>query len=359
MIPYFLLAILPAILYFAGKKYKITAGSKLIYETQTASINVFMLMLLLLLAFRGVQCGIDTKQYLNLYNIYSSSNFKSLLINYEHEFGYKFLNKIIGIVADDFQILLIVTAIICICPLWYFYKKESENQLLTVSLFLSVAPFIMYFSGIRQSIAMGLGIPAWYAAKNKKLITFILIVILALQFHSSAFILFAIYPLYYAKITKKWLWFVVPGILGVFIYRVPIFMFLLRFLWEDYEATPETGATTILLLLILFAIYAYVIPDDKLLDDDTMALRNILLLSVVIQIFAMLHPLSMRMNYYFLIFVPVLIPKIASRAKKGFAKVTQLSTIIMTAYFMYYFVNKVIKDIDPLHIFPYIPFWKN
>ena len=359
MTPYFLLVALPSILYLVSKKYRITAGNKLLYETDKASINVFMFIFMLLLACRGLKCGADTMGYMHWYSVYSSQSLVSLLKNYENEFGYRMLNKVVGMLASDFQALLIVTAIICVCPLWYFYKKESENQLLTISLFLSVAPFIMYFSGIRQAIAMGLGIPAWYAAKNKKLITFILIVILALQFHSSAFILFAIYPLYYAKITKKWLWFVVPGILGVFIYRVPIFMFLLRFLWEEYEATPETGATTILLLLILFAIYSYVIPDDKLLDDDTIALRNILLLSVVIQIFAMLHPLSMRMNYYFLIFVPVLIPKIASRAKKGFAKVTQLSTIIMTAYFMYYFVNKVIKDIDPLNVFPYIPFWKN
>ena len=145
----------------------------------------------------------------------------------------------------------------------------------------------------------------------------------------------------------------------VFWYKEPIFNFLLRFLWEEYESTPETGATTTLTLLIIFAVYSYVIPDDAKLDRDLIGLRNILLLSIVIQFFALLHPLSMRMNYYFLLFVPVLIPQIAARCKKGFEQVTKLSVNIMTVYFLYYFANKIINDIDALNIIPYIPFWQN
>ena len=112
-------------------------------------------------------------------------------------------------------------------------------------------------------------------------------------------------------------------------------------------------------LLVLFGVYSYVIPSEDKMDQDTVAMRNILLLSVVIQIFALLHPLSMRMNYYFLIFVPILIPKIASRSKGGYAQVAKLSVIVMTVYFVYYFARKVILDVDSLNIFPYIPFWRN
>jgi hypothetical protein len=343
----------------ASKEYRFTKGNKVLYETQTLSIDVFMLIFFLLLAFRGLKCGSDTKQYLRLFNEYRTQNIVQLFSSYEHEFGYKLVNRLIGAVTTNYQVLLVFTAAICVYPLWYFYKRESENQLLSIALFLTVAPYMMYFSGIRQAIAMSLGIPAWYAAKNKKLGRFIAMVILATQFHTSALMLFLLYPMYHLKITKKWLWFVGPCMIIVFVFRSFVFNFLFRLMWQEYELTEGTGATNILILLVLFGMYSYIIPDEALMDNDTIAMRNFMLLSIVIQIFAMLHPLSMRMNYYFLIFVPILIPKIAKRSKKEYAEVAQLSEVVMIAYFMYYFINNVITDDDALNIFPYISFLQN
>ena len=318
-----------------------------------------MFLFFWLLALRGIKCGVDTNQYSNLFNRYNASTFLDLFHNSSHEIGYKLLNKIIGITTNSYQVLLIVTAAICVYPLWYFYKRESENQLLTLALFVTVAPFVMYFSGIRQSIAMSLGVPAWYAAKNKKIIGFIITVLFAMQFHTSAIVLLALYPLYCAKITKKWLWFVIPCMIAVYVLRRQIFNFLFTFLWKEYGTIKETGAVNVLILLIMFAIYSYLIPDERRLDDDIIAMRNILLLSVTLQIFAMLHPLSMRMNYYFLLFVPILIPKIANRTRGQYAEVARLSSIVLTVYFIYYFLSNILRDNDDLNIFPYIPFWRN
>ena len=359
MIPYFLWLALPILARIIGKKYRITSGNKILCRTQTASIDIFMFVFFLLLAFRGLHCGSDTSRYMHWYNVYGAQSFPELWGNYERERAYKLLNKLVSLLLDDYQVFLAVAALICVCPLWYFYKRESENQVLTIALFLGVVPYMMYFSGIRQAIAMSLGIPVWYAAKDKKLLRFILLVILATQFHTSAFVLLLLYPLFRAKITKKWLWVVIPGMLAVFVFRTAIFTVLSQLLWQEYSTIQETGATTILMLLILFALYSYIIPDENETDADTIALRNILLLSVVLQIFAMLHPVAMRMNYYFLIFVPILIPKIANRSKKQYAQIARLSVIVMSAYFMFYFVRGVMIDKDSLNIYPYIPFWKN
>ena len=357
VIPYFLLVGIPVLLSLNKKKYRITLNGKSLFETQTASIDVFMMILLCMLALRGVRCGSDTRAYLMTFMECTSIGYTDVFNIYDYEYAYKLLNKLIDSFGGGYQMLLAVTSLISVVPLWLFYKKESENQLLTVALFVSVAPFMMYFSGIRQAIAMAFGIPALYAAKDKKPFVFIMWILLAMQFHNSAFILFPMYPLYHARITKNWLWFVVPCVLVIYVFRSAIFSFALTFLWEEYNTTPETGATTVLALLILFGLYSYFIVDEQKMDKDTIGLRNLLLLSIVLQIFALLHPLSMRMNYYYLLFVPVLIPKIAARAR--FAKIAKLSTSIMTVYFLYYFINKVVNDIDSLNIFPYIPFWAN
>ena len=359
MIPYFILVLFPTFIWVINDKVCLNVGNRLIHKTKSLSIDVFMLIFLLLLAFRGLECGNDTFQYSRLFEKYSSQNIFALFIDSTHEIGYKLFNKMIGSITDNYQFFLTVVAFLCVCPLWYFYKKESEMPLLTIALFLSEASFVMYFSGIRQSIAMSMGVFAWYAAKNKKILLFLGVVLLAIQFHASSFLLLLLYPLYHVKITRKWLWFVLPIMLAVYFLKDVIFSFLIDFLWKDYQLTEETGAFMILLLLILFAIYSYVMVDDELLDQDTIAMRNLLLLSVILQMFAMLHPLSMRMNYYFLIFIPILIPKIAKRCKKQYAMIGKLSVFVMTTYFLFYFINMVITDNDTLNIFPYIPFWKN
>lgn len=359
MIPYFILIALPLLLRMVSKKYRFTRGAQILCETETASMDVFMLMFFLLLACRGIKIGNDTIQYRRLFNEYRTQNIIQLLSSYEHEFGYKLLNRMAGLVTDNYQVLLVITSAICVIPLWYFYRRESENQILTIALFLTVAPYVMYFSGIRQAMAMSLGIPAWYAAKNKRLWWFIALVILAMQFHTSAFMLFALYPLYHVRITKRWLWVVVPCMMAVFIFRDTVFNFLFSLLWQEYHKTEATGATNVLILLVLFSVYCYIIPDEDSVDSDTAAMRNILLLSSVLQIFAMLHPIAMRMNYYFLIFIPILIPKIIKRSKEGLIEITRVSVVVLTVYFYYYFIKTVITDDDPLNIFPYVSFLQN
>ena len=149
-----------------------------------------------------------------------------------------------------------------------------------------------------------------------------------------------------------------PCMAVVYMFKTQIFSFLIAFLWKEYSDITETGATTILMLLVVFGIYSYVIPEEQLLDHDTIAMRNLLLCSITLQFFAMLHPLAMRFNYYILLFVPILIPRIANRSKERYRQIAKLSEVVMVAYFIYYFIMNGIHDNDTLMVFPYIPFWK-
>ena len=199
-----------------------------------------MIVLILLVALRGLLCGIDTIQYKVLFRQYSLTDFSEILKTGVHEIGYRLLNKIVGLITDNYQYLLIATSLMCVCPIWYFYKKESEQPILTLSLFLTVAPFVLLFSGIRQAIAMAIGVFAWYMSRKKKPLLFICIVLIAMQFHTSAFILLFLYPLYHAKITGKWLWFVVPCMVAVYYLKDVIFAFLINLLGRKCSPCPTS-----------------------------------------------------------------------------------------------------------------------
>jgi hypothetical protein len=99
-------------------------------------------------------------------------------------------------------------------------------------------------------------------------------------------------------------------------------------------------------------------PDEKKIDQDTRAMRNILLLAVCIQMFAPIHNLAMRMNYYFLIFIPVLISRIPKLSNKRFSQIAVISVFVMCLFFTGYFIYDVCYGEDVLEIYPYIAFWE-
>ena len=169
------------------------------------------------------------------------------------------------------------------------------------------------------------------------------------------------YPLYHAKITKKWLYAVVPLLAIVFVFNQQFFSVLTLILTKyiDYDASvTQTGAYTMLILFVVFAIFAFLIPEETLLDRETIGLRNFLLLSVVLQMFAPLHTIAMRMNYYYIIFIPLLIPKIIKCRSKRWGRVAIVGRNVMVIFFLIYFFANAYTG-GNLNVFPYHFFWEN
>jgi len=355
MTPYFLLLGLPA--FFSLFKEKKTAEKK----ASVFALDVFFLIFLIILSLRSVQCGIDLKNYQYFFRQVQGIGFIDLFSVYL-EPGYFVLAKLTQIVSQNFQVLLALIACLTVIPIWKLYRKETTSAYLTVILFATVAPFTVYFSGLRQILAVTLGIPAYYYTKQKKLVQFVLVVALAFVFHQSALLLFVLYPIYHMKLNKNSFYFVAPAVLFVVLFGKEIFTFLLRFMGERYikryADVTSTGAYTVLILLFVFALYAYILPDEKQLDANTLGLRNILLLCVAIQSFAPVNTIAMRMNYYFLIFLPILIPKIAEAAKPNYKKLASMSVVVMNLVFTAWFFYNAYRGGDALHVFPYIPFWR-
>ncbi len=352
MIPFYLLVFIPLLIYLFFRGGSAQQRSK-------RTLRIFFIILFVLLSLRHRSVGRDLQNYSYIFTSYSYQSWNEILKLVEP--AYAILNKIILMLTDDFQWLLVVVAFITILPIAKHYIKYSEDPVLTIMLFVTMSTFIMMFSGLRQAIAISLGVIAFEFTSSRKLLPFILIVGLAVLFHTSAFMLFFMYPLFHAKITTKWLWFVVPGMTLVYIYNKQIFGFLVKFLHNTRYGGSDimpTGAYAMVILLSFFAVYSFLIPDESKLDARTIGLRNFLLLALVLQMFAPLHPLAMRMNYYYIIFIPLLIPKVISYKKECWRHIAVITRYIMIAFFMiYFFINA--PRVNSLDVFPYRFFWES
>lgn len=342
-------------------RHVVLKGYSVDFEKKTKrAFTLFFFLLTLLLMLRHMCVGNDTRNYIDYFNSFSLMSF-SQLGKVSLEMGFSYFNKIISLISKDSQFFLAVVAIVTSSMIYPTYKRVSTDSSLTIVLFCVMPTFVMMFSGIRQMIAIGIGVVAYEFTRKKKLVPFILAVIFASLFHVTAVILFFMYPLYHARITRKWLYGVVPALVCLFVFNKPIFLKLERFiqLYTKYDGKiQETGAYSMLILFILFAVFAFIIPNEKIIDAETVGLRNFLLLVLVVQMFAPLHTLAMRLGYYYIIFIPLLLPRIISHSSARYKQVAVIARYVMIAFFsVYFFIS--LSGSNNLNVYPYHFFWEN
>ena len=355
MIPYFILVavpIIPLLTRYKGIKF----GKHAAISKKTLPISLFFAVLFLLVSLRADIIGNDTRNYIYYFDLYGKMPWEKLLDVKEP--AYALLNKIVSCFSSNPNIFFLITAFIYIVPIAKLYIENIEFPMLTIALFVTMSTFSMWFSGIRQSIAIALGVIAFYFVKEKKVMPFAFVVLLAMMFHRSSFMITLMYPLYHLRITKKWLFFVAPGMLATLVFNKPIFSFLGTLISDLYEVNIQpTGAYTMIILFALLSAFSYIVPDETKMDETTLAIRNYLLLATTIQMFAPVNTLAMRMNYYFIIFIPILIPKIIKASSAQWRLVSKLAGWTMTVFFiLYFFVDTTTSN--ALSIYPYHFFWE-
>lgn len=323
------------------------------------ALNVFFVLYVCLLMFRRVDVGKDTSVYVYYFSKYANMQWEDLVYSVQ-EIGFVYFCKIISMISMNSQVFLAIASAVTIILMVPTYRRLCVDASLTIVLFCTMSTFVMMFSGIRQMISVAIGLVAYEFTRKKKFLKFLMAVFVATTFHVSAFMLLFMYPVYHAKITKKWIKYLVPFLGIIFALNKSIFEILngiLEKISRFSGSLTSTGAYAMLILFVVFAIFAFLVPDEQKLDEETVGLRNFLILSVIIQMFAPLHTLAMRMNYYYIIFIPLLLPKIIVFRNKKWAQVAYLGRNIMVIFFLIYFFFCAYQK-DALNVFPYHFFWE-
>lgn len=361
MIPYYILLFLPLVYYLYARNGRINIESMRATEKAQNTISAFFLIFFFMLAFRGLSCGVDLPNYQYFYNVDVHKSFSEVLADYRIEILFHLLNTLISCVFDNFQFYLFVVALICIIPLLLFYIKNADLPYLCIILFVTFAPFPMFFSGLRQAIALSFVPAAYYFCKKKQLLFFLGIVLLATGFHQSAMIMLLMYPVFNIRIAKNWLWIIIPLLVMILVFNDSIYSFLIPFIGERYFSRygeiVYTGAYSVVLALFVFSFMSIYLPNNDLIDNELNGLRNLLFFCTALQCFAPVNSIAMRINYYYLLFIPVVVPNILTRSKIKYSLISLMVCIGMITVLLVYFYYNAYFGSDILEIYPYVPFW--
>lgn len=374
MLPYIILMFAPLLVYQVAiikddqsnrEGWFVSIGKEPQTLNNSLIVPVFFFLFFVLLSLRHETIGRDLLNYKYYFASYSTIEFGDVWKK-DLDVLYVLLNWLVGRFTDDYQIFLVVVAAISVLPVAKIYSEDKQYGFLKIVLFMNMSVFIMTFSGLRQALAMSFGMIAYSFVCKKKPFWFLVFALIAWGFHHTGFMVLLYYPLYYLKLNKNQLWFVIPVIGLVFVFNKQIFGLaadlMFSIMGEKYDVeVEETGAYLMIVLFVLFAIAAYFFPDDQKVDAEMNGLRNFLLMAVLLQCFAPVHALSMRMNYYFIIFVPIIVPKIFKYAKDNIKDVAKIARGVIVGFFVVYYLYTTYISCQTgesaLNTYPYIPFW--
>ena len=274
------------------------------------------------------------------------------VLNYER--GYIIYNKLVGFLGADRQMFLFVTAAVSIVPIMYYLSKNSKNMLLSIIIYLGLPVFLMCFSGLRQSIAIGITSLSMVCIKDKSLVKFVLLVLLASTFHSTAIVFLVAYPLYHIKISNKWDAISIISIPVVYILRVPLFNIISRLL-KDNAKMEDTGALTLFIIFALIYV-GLVILNKK--QNRPGGYINIFYLACLCQAFAGVYYTAMRVGYYFMIALAIGLPEVLQdmKSERDENKSYKIAYGVVVALFIIYGLY-AIKTSTWAMACPYKFFW--
>lgn len=323
-------------------------------QNNALTISIFFVGYISLLCLRDDSVGVDTMGYLEGFWRYRETTWIELYKSETSEVGFLTLAKFLGYFSSE-RLFILVIAVLSVFPIMKFYRNEVEDALLCCSFFFISLLFEMFFSGMRQSISIGLTVPAFYYARRKNVLPYVLIVLLAVSFHTSAIMLAAIWPVYHLDIRTKSMIYIAPAMVLIFLFNEEIFTTVLNLVGGKYVAGYEylisqSGQKGLMYLFIMIMIYTFVVMDENKASKDDIGLRNLLLFATCMQLFSPVHPVVSRLNYYYIVFIPVALSRAKTKCSVRYLQVVRLASVVMSLYFLYYFF---FSKVDSLNVFNY------
>lgn len=349
MIPYFVLGIFISVIGFLSE-----------YSKKENFLTIIFILILLFSGLRG-DFTIDYKNYQNIF-YYVQSNTLDVVLNTQgsQEIGFILFTKLFTIIGSVklymFTISSITMFLIC-----NFFKKKSQIPWISIVLFVGLGSYYTSFNVSRAILAVSVITIAYDYLEKGCFFKYILIVLLASFFHTTALIMIPFYFILRIKFSKRYLFILI--LISIFILlRIDLFINLAYSILPKYSVYSNNSygmqggsiGNAIIPLFSLILIYfgIFVLGGFKRMDLFNVE-NNILFNCCYFYLFFGLASLKVymliRFTYYFELYVWIFIAKLISQMSKTNKLIVELLIIIIclivpiyllkgTAYNPFYFI---------------------
>lgn len=310
---------------------------------------------------RAYNVGVDTNSYIIHYERIKNIQFKDIS-KYDMEILYVLLNKVITLLGDNKQLIIICTTLIIMALLYKFIKNNSNNVWMSVFLFLCLDFYFVSFNLIRQFIAIMIVANSFKYIKQEKIFKFIFCIFIATLFHSSALVCVPIYFFKDIEINFKniSLFSIISGCLFfmndlLIKILIKIFPSYYHYLNSSYfNGNTGSGVRGIIVYGGILTFVTLILIKFREKRKDINCMYYCLFIAFVIAILGKNFLLISRIMYYFAIFVIIIIPNCLCYIKQKKIKIFIHYSIIILGV-----LSNLYSIITGFHgIVPYSVFYK-
>ena len=334
-------------------------------------LSLSFALIVLVQGLRRYDVGVDTityvKGFYNIIGLHDSWEENSW------EILYVLLNKCVGFITQQYTLLLIIVSGIIVGGIFFFIYQNIDNKTSAfwpVFLFIALNHYLTSMVSLRQYCALAIGINIYevlFSKKRKhthKYIKSIVLLIIAMQFHTTAFCLsFLILLSLVKRVTKTNICVIFAAdlillvafdsILNIMFQMFPKYQFYQDSNYMKFQSS-EFATVDLVLMILKLSICAVAFTLNQK-NDSTQKLYRLVAVSFVaigISFTATQVQLMWRFAYYFDVFLILLIPEFIKHLRRE--KNIAYSSVLLGgwAYYVYLLVT------NKAYCVPYYFFWQ-
>lgn len=298
--------------------------------------------------------GSDINNYYRLYQQAIELDWDGLIRISTMEKGYLAINFILSKIIQWPQFILYAQAAFCVITSLWFVRKNTDNVYLGTMFFVCFGSFQFFLTGFRQAIAICICQIAFVAAKDKKLLKYVLLLFIAISIHQTAIVFLPMYFILNMKESKSRTAIVTIAMIVISSFASNLIEVGNEVFDKNYSAfyggNLLGGIVQILIYIVAFLLPLFFKLKQEKIDNNTSLLRTSIIGCGIYCMRYIALPLE-RISFYFTPSMPVLLAdEIKNMSNECNRRVISFVALFASMLLFLWRVNSQIG--------PYVFFWE-
>jgi len=240
--------------------------------------------LIMIFTLQDSSVSFDIAEYMRQWKIIPNLSFQKML-RHKFEIGYVLLCWFLERTFASDRLLLVVLSIFIMLPFSRSFEKETENPMISLMAFVALGMYMHAIVFWRQLVSMAFLTYSFRFIRERKLIPFVCVVLMAMSFHKVAVVFLGLYIVYNVPINKWLLMACAVSAVALYFLGKPIIEFGIAVIYPRYKNSPRVarGGENLLVVMWILVFLSYWLLHDRLQEGKIRIPFLMLLIAATIQ----------------------------------------------------------------------------
>ena len=330
MIAYLIIAVFELLLYLIYNQAQNDKQRKWLFILGALGLWLFV-------GLRSNYTGDDTIGYVENFQRIVNIKWEGIIDAYNRDHGFYYFVKFIRSMTGSEVVFKLATAFLSLIGVFDLCYHNTKRPVLALYFYITIGNVFFIMTGIRQAIAMSICMLSVRFIQKRKVIPFVLLILLAAQFHHSAYIFIVMYFLGIRRVDALNMLLTIGVTVVAYFSYEHLLGFANEILDYNYEVEETDNGFIFFAILLIIIGFGLITKSKWMKELKERVVMNNGIMCTVIWVFRLIGRTAERPSMYWLNAVPVIFSEsIDSIEKDEDRLLIELGSIILTLLFFAY-----------------------